>query len=142
VSFQRRKIIQVLLRAGFREMREGGRHTILEDGLGHATQVPRHKGNQPHDGSQHRPQRRHRLEPVSEGGEMNVYHVKVERCEGWFAAEALEDSGIFTQGKTIDEVVENIREVAELIRGQKRVHIDLLLPADLQIGRGASAAKR
>jgi predicted RNase H-like HicB family nuclease len=73
---------------------------------------------------------------------MKIYHVKVERSEGWFAAQALEDSGIFTQGKTIDEVIENIREVSFLLRGQKRVQIELLLPADLEISPRRRSSRR
>ena len=59
---------------------------------------------------------------------MKVYHVIVEPEDGWYVARALEDKGIFTQGRTLDEVTDNIREVAELLRGEKNVQVELVIP--------------
>lgn len=46
---------------------------------------------------------------------MKVFHVIVEQSDGWLAAHAVEDDSIHTQGKTLDEITANIREVAELV---------------------------
>jgi predicted RNA binding protein YcfA (HicA-like mRNA interferase family) len=43
MSFQRRKILRVLLSRGCRIIREGGEHTILGDEQGHTTALPRHR---------------------------------------------------------------------------------------------------
>jgi predicted RNase H-like HicB family nuclease len=59
---------------------------------------------------------------------MKVYHVIVEPEDGWYVARALKDTGIFTQGRTLDEVTDNIREVAELLRGEKNVQVELVIP--------------
>ena len=62
---------------------------------------------------------------------MKVYHVIVEREDDWFVARALEDSGVFTQGRSFDEIVANIREVADLLHGHKDVQIELVVPPEV-----------
>lgn len=42
---------------------------------------------------------------------MKVYHILVEQSDDWLAAHALEDDSIHTQGKTLNEITANIREV-------------------------------
>jgi predicted RNase H-like HicB family nuclease len=65
---------------------------------------------------------------------MKTYHVVVEQAEeGWFAAHALEDDSIHTQGKSLDEVAANIREVAELLRGETDVQVELVVPSSLPL---------
>ncbi len=64
---------------------------------------------------------------------MKFYHVAVERSEGWFAAHALEDPSVITQGRTLDEVILNVREVVELLYGEKAVQVELILPPDLLV---------
>ena len=59
---------------------------------------------------------------------MKVYHVIVEPEDGWYVARALEDPGVFTQGRTLDEITENIREVADLLHGEKNVQVELVIP--------------
>lgn len=59
---------------------------------------------------------------------MKVYHVSVEREGKWFCATAMEDPSVFTQGRSLDEIVENIREVADLLHGEKDVQIELVVP--------------
>ncbi len=73
---------------------------------------------------------------------MTVYHVSVQKDEGWYVAEALEDPSIFTQGRTLDEIIANIREVAELRRGRRDVHVELIVPASLTVGEGLPARRR
>ena len=65
---------------------------------------------------------------------MKVYHVIVEQAEeGWLAAHALEDDSVHTQGKTLDEVTRNIREVAELLHGDADIQVELVIPPSLKV---------
>ena len=74
---------------------------------------------------------------------MNTLHVKVEQDHGWFIAQGLEEPGVITQGRTLDEIVANVREVVELMLGRKRVDIELLLGPTLKVpaNRRRAAAK-
>lgn len=65
---------------------------------------------------------------------MKTYHVMVQQAEdGWFAAHALEDDSVHTQGRSLDEVTRNIREVAELLHGEKDVQVELVIPPSLKV---------
>ena len=65
---------------------------------------------------------------------MKVYHVIVEQAEdGWLAAHALEDDSVHTQGRSLNEVTVNIREVAELVCGDKDIQIELVIPGSIQV---------
>ena len=64
---------------------------------------------------------------------MKVYHVIVEQSEGWLAAHALEDDSVHTQGRTLDEITVNIRDVAYLICGDKDIHVELVVPSDVKV---------
>lgn len=63
---------------------------------------------------------------------MKIYHVAVERSEGWYAATALEDPAVVTQGKTLDEVLVNVREVVELLYDDREVQVELILGPELE----------
>jgi predicted RNase H-like HicB family nuclease len=73
---------------------------------------------------------------------MNVLHVKVEQDDGWFIAQGLEEPGVITQGRTLDEIVANVREVVELMFNRKHVDIELLLPSRLDLARKRRATDR
>jgi predicted RNase H-like HicB family nuclease len=60
---------------------------------------------------------------------MRVLHVQVERDNKWYVAQGLEEPGVITQGRTLDEIVANVREVMELMFGARQVQIELILPA-------------
>lgn len=64
---------------------------------------------------------------------MRIYHVKVERDGDWFAAEALEDQSVFTQGRSLDEIIVNVREVVRLLYDTADVQVELILPPDLDV---------
>ncbi len=64
---------------------------------------------------------------------MKVYHVSVQFEDGWYAAQALEDPRVITQGRTLDEVIVNVRDVVETLYGEAEVQVELILPADLKI---------
>ncbi len=75
---------------------------------------------------------------------MKVYHIIVEQTEdGWLAAHALEDDSVHTQGKTLDEVAGNIREVAELLHGEKEIQVELIVPSNVKMsGRRAARSRK
>ena len=64
---------------------------------------------------------------------MRVYHVIVEQSDDWLAAHALEDDSVHTQGKTLDEITANIREVAKLVSGEEDVQIELVIPSAVRV---------
>ena len=66
---------------------------------------------------------------------MKVNHVIVERDGNWFCARAMEDAAVFTQGKSFDEIICNIREVAELMYEEKDVQVELVVPPEVRTGR-------
>lgn len=76
---------------------------------------------------------------------MRVLHVKVEQGEEWLVAQGLEEPGVITQGRNFDELIANVRDAAELLLQDKKIHIELLVPADvapLSRRGGASVAKK
>lgn len=65
---------------------------------------------------------------------MTTLHVIVEQAEdGWLAARSLENSSVHTQGRSLDEVTANIREVADLLLGEQSVQIELVIPSNLPL---------
>lgn len=64
---------------------------------------------------------------------MKAYHVVVEQSEdGWLAAHALEDESVHTQGRSLDEVLTNVREVAELLHGDPEVQVEIVVPSSVR----------
>lgn len=52
--------------------------------------------------------------------------VIVERgLDGWYVVECPTLQGCYTQGKTLDEALKNIREVIELLLEEKQVRDDI-----------------
>lgn len=60
---------------------------------------------------------------------MNIYHVKVQFDDGWYVGRVLERPGITTQGRTLDELVEMVRDAIESLWGERGVALELVLPA-------------
>jgi predicted RNase H-like HicB family nuclease len=74
---------------------------------------------------------------------MKVYHVIVEQTDdGWLAAHALEDDSVHTQGKTLDEITANIREVAELLCADKEIQVELVVPSAVQMSQRRRTGRR
>jgi len=73
---------------------------------------------------------------------MTVYHVIVEREDGWYVARALEDASVFTQGQSLDEITENIREVADLLHGKRDVQVELIIPPAVKPKRRKTTSSR
>src|SRR5258706_7595212 len=56
------------------------------------------------------------------GDRMRVLHVKVERDDGWLVAQGLEEPEVITQANTLDELITNIRDAAELLLEERDIH--------------------
>jgi predicted RNase H-like HicB family nuclease len=64
---------------------------------------------------------------------MKILHVSVEADAGWLIAQGLEEPGVITQARTLDELLTNIREVVDLLEmGDKELHIELILPPSVR----------
>lgn len=48
-----------------------------------------------------------------------TYHVAVNRENRWYVGRVLERSGVTTQGRTLDELVEMLRDAIELMWSEK-----------------------
>jgi predicted RNase H-like HicB family nuclease len=72
---------------------------------------------------------------------MKVYHVTLQVEDGWYCAQAMEDPAVFTQGRSLDEVTANVREVADLLYGEKDVQVELIVPPSIRIGAGGAKGK-
>ena len=59
---------------------------------------------------------------------MRVLHVHIQQDDGWLVAQGLEEPGVITQGRTLDEIVMNVREVVQLLFGEKDAQLELLVP--------------
>lgn len=62
---------------------------------------------------------------------MKTLTVEIERDEKFYIAQCREHSNCFTQGKTIEEAIHNIKEVIELILEIKRPKIKVVLKEEL-----------
>jgi predicted RNase H-like HicB family nuclease len=72
---------------------------------------------------------------------MRVLHVKVERGDKFLIAQAMEEPGILTQGRNFDELIVNVRDAAALLLQDNRLHLELVVPADLVIAAKRSGRK-
>ena len=73
---------------------------------------------------------------------MKVLHVQVEQDDGWYIAQGLEEPGVITQARTLDEIVKNVREVVELMFNEKNVDIELLLSSKVAVSRRKRASTK
>lgn len=75
---------------------------------------------------------------------MKVLHVSVEQDDGWYIAQGLEEPGVITQARSLDEIVTNVREVIDLMFDRRDVDIELLLSSRLAVNgsRRSSGHKR
>jgi|GEM_PF-2546630 len=65
---------------------------------------------------------------------MKFLHIHIQRDNGWFIAQALEEPGVLTQGKTLEEIVQNVREVVELMFNETDAQLELLIPPGTLVG--------
>ncbi len=62
---------------------------------------------------------------------MQVFTIEIEKDENFYIAQCKEHSNCFTQGKTIEETIHNIKEVIELIIEIKKPKLNVLLKEEL-----------
>jgi len=62
---------------------------------------------------------------------MHTLTIEIWKGEKFHIAKCVEHSNCFTQGKTIDEAIHNIKEVIELILGVKNPKLNIVLKDSL-----------
>lgn len=72
---------------------------------------------------------------------MKSYHVKVEIDNGWYVGRVLERPGITTQARTLDGLVEMLRDAIKELWRERSVALELLMPARVA-GSGDTKKKR
>ncbi len=58
---------------------------------------------------------------------MQKFTIEIEKDENFYIAQCKEHSNCFTQGKTIEEAIHNIKEVIELILEIKKPKLNIIL---------------
>ncbi len=61
---------------------------------------------------------------------LKFYHVAVHREDGWYIGRVLERSGVTTQGRTLDELVDMLRDAIDAMWSEKDVQLELVLAAE------------
>lgn len=64
---------------------------------------------------------------------MNTYHIRFEVEDDWYVVQAVEDESIFSQARTLDEAVLMIRDVLDLLKGERDAELRLIIPATLPV---------
>ena len=59
-----------------------------------------------------------------------AYHIAVRREHGWYIGRVLERSGVTTQGRTLDELVDMLRDVIDAFWAERDVQLELVLTPD------------
>lgn len=62
---------------------------------------------------------------------MKIFTITIQKGEKFYIAQCREHSNCFTQGKTIEETIHNIKEVLALILRVKRLKLNIILKNDL-----------
>ncbi len=62
---------------------------------------------------------------------MQKLTIEIEKDENFYIAQCKEHSNCFTQGKTIEEAIHNIKEVIELILEIKKPKLNIILKDEL-----------
>jgi predicted RNase H-like HicB family nuclease len=65
---------------------------------------------------------------------MRNLHIQIQRDDAWLIAQALEEPSVITQGRTLDEIVKNVREVVQLMFDETNVQLELLVPSGTFVG--------
>ncbi|HHT9137143.1 MAG TPA: type II toxin-antitoxin system HicB family antitoxin [Candidatus Wunengus sp. YC60] len=58
---------------------------------------------------------------------MQTFTVEIEKDEKFYIVQCVEYSNCFTQGRTIEEAIHNIKEVIELILNIKHPKLNVIL---------------
>lgn len=71
-----------------------------------------------------------------------TYPVAVHREVNWYVGRVLERAGVTTQERTLDELVEMLRDAIEALWAEKAVQLELILMADVATLPRARTARR
>jgi predicted RNase H-like HicB family nuclease len=72
---------------------------------------------------------------------MTFLRVHIQRDNDRLVAQGLEEPGVITQGRTLDEIDRNVREVVRLMFDEPDVQLELLVPPGT-VGEAASKRRR
>lgn len=61
---------------------------------------------------------------------MKPYHVSVQREGKWYIGRVLERAGVTTQGRSLDELVDMLRDAIQLMWSEVDVQLELILSPD------------
>jgi len=64
---------------------------------------------------------------------MSTYHIRFEMEDDWYIVQAVEDESVFSQARTLDEAVLMIRDVLDLMKGERDAELRLIVPASLKV---------
>ena len=67
---------------------------------------------------------------------MTILHVHVQTDDGWLIGQALEEPGVITQARSLDELVANVRDAASLLLNVKNIHVELIVPPAVEMRAG------
>lgn len=62
---------------------------------------------------------------------MKIFTIDIKKGEKFYIAQCREHTNCFTQGKTIEETIRNIKEVIGLILGVKKPKLNVILKEEL-----------
>ena len=62
---------------------------------------------------------------------MKLYRIAVEQEDEWFCLSAVNDPQVYTQARSLDEAIFMIRDVVELLYGEKHIQVELVVPPDV-----------
>lgn len=65
---------------------------------------------------------------------MTILHVTCERGDGWWVAQCVEDPGLMTQARRLDQIPDMIRDAAELFDEFNGKDLDIVLEVIGDIG--------
>jgi predicted RNase H-like HicB family nuclease len=72
---------------------------------------------------------------------MSLYHVLVQRDDGWYVGRVLERAGVTTQGRTLDELVVMLRDAIELMWNERNPSLELVLSGKVAVEKGKRAKR-
>jgi predicted RNase H-like HicB family nuclease len=59
-----------------------------------------------------------------------AYHIAVHREDKWYIGRVLDRSGVTTQGRTLDGLVDMIRDAIDALWAERDVQLELVLTPD------------
>jgi len=73
---------------------------------------------------------------------MKLYHVSVQRENKWYIGRVLERPGVTTQGRSLDELVDMLRDAIKLMWSEVDVQLELILSPERTNAKRKGAARK